>query len=94
MSLSESRRRHKAGAYIVAFFMFAGIGHAQEYTQRGFVETRGTFYPQKATNDPARFVGDTLFRYEGFFRPTTQFQINGALPLEIKATVISTAPVA
>jgi hypothetical protein len=55
--------------------------YAQEYTQRGFVETRGTFYIQKAANDPARAVGDTLLRYEGFLRPSPKFQINGAIDL-------------
>src|SRR5215475_63872 len=66
---------------ILAIFLLAGVAQAQEYTQRGFVETRGTFYPQKATNDPAQTVGDALFRYEGFFKPAAQFQINGAIDL-------------
>src|SRR5215471_18845122 len=83
MNASEYRRLLCAGAYIVAFLIFARALSAQEYTQRGFVETRGTFDPQKATNDPAQTVGDALFRYEGFFKPATQFQINGAIDFRI-----------
>jgi hypothetical protein len=52
---------------------------AQTYTQRGFLESRATFYPQEATNDRARAVGDSLFRYEGFYTPSTRFQIAGAV---------------
>jgi len=54
---------------------------AQEYTQRGFLESRGIVYPLKAVNDPAQFVGDTLFRYESLYKPASNFQINAAVDL-------------
>lgn len=53
----------------------------QDYTQRGFIESRLTAYPQKAGNDKTQAVGDVLFRYEGFYKPANSFQINGAFDL-------------
>jgi hypothetical protein len=52
---------------------------AQAYTQRGFLETGGTLYPQEAVNDRAKTVGESLFRYEGFFTASTRLQIAGAV---------------
>jgi hypothetical protein len=37
---------------------------AQDFTQRGFLETKGYFYPQRAPNDSGRIVGESLLRYE------------------------------
>jgi len=68
---------------IVALLMTAATCFAQTYTQRGFIETSGTFYPQKAVNDPAQGVGESLLRYEGFYRPSATFQIAGALDFRI-----------
>ena len=53
--------------------------HAQTYTQRGFLEMQGTFYPQKAVNDSAQGVGESLFRYEGFYRASSSFQFAGTV---------------
>jgi hypothetical protein len=54
---------------------------AQTYTHRGFLEARGTFYPQKALNDHGRAIGESLFRYEGFYKPSAAFQFSGAVDL-------------
>jgi hypothetical protein len=40
---------------------------------------QGTFYPQKTVNDSAQSVGESLFRYEGFYRASSSFQIAGAV---------------
>src|SRR5262249_16881786 len=78
-------RRREAGAYmvglLVALLALSVTLYGQDYTQRGFVETLGTFYPQKATNDPALTAGEALFRYEGFFKLSSQLQINGRIDL-------------
>jgi hypothetical protein len=66
---------------------FAAIGivtlslncFSQIYTQRGFLENRATIYPQEAANDRARAVGESLFRYEGFFTPSQRFQVAGSM---------------
>ncbi|HXK07378.1 MAG TPA: hypothetical protein VMS37_33590 [Verrucomicrobiae bacterium] len=53
--------------------VFAALAHfapAQSFTQRGFLETTGVFYPQTAPNDSGEAVGESLFRYEAFFKLT------------------------
>src|SRR5437867_248454 len=57
--------------------------YSQTYTQRGFLETKNTFYPQEAPNDRAHTVGESLFRYEGFLSPTSSVQLAGALDFRI-----------
>src|SRR5438034_1309291 len=54
---------------------------AQALTGRGFVEGRGLLFPQKASNDPTRAVGDLLLREEVFFKPVPWMQLGGALDL-------------
>ncbi len=57
--------------------------HSQTYTQRGSLETQSTFYPQEAKNDRTHVVGESLFRYEGFFNPSGLVQLAGGLDLRI-----------
>jgi hypothetical protein len=66
---------------LLILLLASGSLPAQEYTQRGFVETTGIFYPEKAPNDPAQTIGESSFRYEGFFKPSAKWQINGAMDL-------------
>jgi hypothetical protein len=61
----------------------ASICSAQNYTQRGFLQTEATFYPQEGTNDRAHAVGESLFRYESFYNPSRSIQFAGALELRI-----------
>src|SRR5690348_3601356 len=37
---------------------------AQDFTQRGFWETRAIIFPQTGSNDSSHIVGDSLLRYE------------------------------
>jgi hypothetical protein len=53
----------------------------QGYSQRGFVEARGTAYPQEAANDSAHAVGELLFRYEGFYSPRQALQFSAGLDI-------------
>jgi hypothetical protein len=64
---------------ILALFLSAVSCFAQAYTQRGFVETRGTLYPQKTVNDRANAVGESLFRYDGFYRLSGRLQFAGSV---------------
>ncbi|HET9943650.1 MAG TPA: hypothetical protein VFR05_09930 [Terriglobia bacterium] len=50
-----------------------------DYTQRGFVESWATIYPQKAANDSAHVIGEVQIQYEGFYRPWNSLQISGSL---------------
>src|SRR6185436_10804117 len=52
---------------------------AQDFTHRGFVESRTTLYPQAAVNDSSAAVGEIQVRYEGFYKPRFDFQIAAAL---------------
>src|SRR5689334_6952836 len=45
------------------------------------METGGTFYPQETPNDGANAVGESLFRYEGFYNPSAALQIAGSIDL-------------
>src|SRR5690348_10853760 len=69
------------GVFLMVCIVSAASLSGQTYTQRGFIETRGIVYPQKAPNDDAQFVGEALLRYEGFYKPSSAFQINGALDI-------------
>jgi hypothetical protein len=57
----------------------AAAAAAQDFSQRGFLETGGQFYPQTATNDRARAVGEAQFRYEAFYKPLAGLQLAGAI---------------
>lgn len=59
--------------------LFAPVAFPQDFTQRGFVETRGILYPQKAANDSGRFVGESLFRYEANYRIIPFLRFNGSI---------------
>ena len=57
----------------------AAVAAAQTFTQRGFFETSGFFYPQAAPNDSGYVVGQALLRYEAFYKPLAGLQIAGAI---------------
>jgi len=68
--------------FLVLIAATAPAAFAQTYTHRGFLETRGTFYPETALNDSARAVGESLFRYEGFYTRSNMLQFAGALDFQ------------
>jgi hypothetical protein len=79
---------HKCAAGLVNCGLFVVLfttvtSNAQTYTERGFLENRGTFYPQKAPNDSAQAVGESLFRYEGFYKPSQTLEVAGAVDFRI-----------
>ena len=47
---------------------------AQTFSQRGFVEGKGWFYPRDAPNDPVNVVGDLLAREDVFIKPASWIQ--------------------
>jgi hypothetical protein len=52
---------------------------AQPLSNRGFVEGTATLYPQDASNDPERAVGDLLVRDELFVRPASWLELSGGI---------------
>ena len=54
---------------------------AQGFSQRGFVEGLGVFYPQEALNDTTHAVGDALVRQEVFLKPARWLQFAAGVDL-------------
>jgi hypothetical protein len=52
------------------FLLTAAAAYAQNFSQRGFLETSALVFPQAADNDSGRVVGEALFRYEAFYKLT------------------------
>jgi len=54
---------------------------SQDFSQRGFVQSQATVYPQAAVNDSARAIGDFQVRYENFYKPWADFQLATSVDL-------------
>jgi hypothetical protein len=52
---------------------------AQGFSQRGFLETQFIGYPQTALNDGGRAIGESLLRYEAFYKVSSAWQFSGGL---------------
>jgi hypothetical protein len=63
--------------YLLVMLML--VSH--DYSQRGFVESQATLYPEAAINDTAHVVGDVRLRHESFYKPWTSLQFAGAIEL-------------
>src|ERR1700738_4204149 len=63
----------------LALIFVAALAAAQDFSQRGFLETSGIFYPQSVPNDSGHFVGDALLRYEAFYKLTPGLRFAGAV---------------
>jgi hypothetical protein len=63
----------------LALILFAAVAAAQDFSQRGFFETTGLFFPQTAPNDAGRAVGEWLFRYEASYKLAPGLKISGGL---------------
>lgn len=60
--------------------VFAGAaGMAQDFTQRGFLDTRAILYPRSAPNDSAHAIGDALLRYEAFWKLSPAWKISAGV---------------
>jgi hypothetical protein len=59
--------------------LISATSYAQTVSERGFVEGRGTFYPESAPNDDTRAVADALVREEVFFRPHSHIQFDAGV---------------
>jgi len=59
--------------------LFAAAAPAQDFTQRGFLETDAYVYPQTAPNDGSHIVGEWLLRYEAFYKVTPHLRLAGGV---------------
>jgi hypothetical protein len=51
---------------------------AQNFNQRGFIETDLTLYPETAPNDSGQAVDDSLFRYEASYKALPWLRLAGS----------------
>jgi hypothetical protein len=73
--------RVPAGVLIVA--LLAVPAGAQQLSQRGFLDARGSVYPLDTPYDSTNVVGSFLFRDEGFWRPTGWLTLAGGFEAQI-----------
>jgi hypothetical protein len=59
----------------------AGGSGTAPISQRGYFEGRGLGFPQKASNDSTRLIGDGLFREEVFAKPARWLQLAAGIDL-------------
>jgi hypothetical protein len=52
---------------------------AQNFTQRGFLETDSIGYPQTVPGDSGQAIGEALFRYEAFYKLNSDWQFAGGV---------------
>jgi hypothetical protein len=62
----------------LALIVVASVAAAQDFSQRGFLETTGLFFPQAASNDASHAVGEWLLRYEASYKLAPSLKISGA----------------
>lgn len=63
-----------------ALLVFAAAGlAAQDFTQRGYIETRGLFFPQTAPGDSGRVIGETLLRWDVSYKLGDSWKLNGSV---------------
>ena len=65
------RRVPRAACWLLAL---AAGAPAQNFTQRGFLETDFTGYPQTTPDDSGQAIGEALFRYEAFYKLNSDWQ--------------------
>jgi len=68
---------------VALLLVAAAAAGAQDFSQRGFVETTGYFFPRSALNDSGHAVGETLVRYEAFYKLAPSLKIAGAIDLAV-----------
>jgi hypothetical protein len=73
-----SATRH-TGLLLVLLVATPSIGIAQGFSQKGFIEGQGIYYPQTTAKDDTQLVGEALLRYEAAARPASWFRLNGSL---------------
>jgi len=63
---------------IVAAFLICLPALAQNFSQRGFIETNLELYPETAPNDSSFAIDESLFRYEASYHPTSWLRLAGS----------------
>lgn len=75
---SPTCARAKQGAQFL-FCSFLSTCVAQDFQQRGFLETGATIYPQTAPNDSGHIIGESLLRYEASYKLRSWLRLSGSI---------------
>ncbi len=67
------------GRVLTALFGLSLAAGAQNFTQRGFLETDFIGYPQTAPEDSGQAIGEALLRYEAFYKLNSNWQFAGGM---------------
>ena len=59
---------------------------AQNFEQRGYIENRALFYPQKAPNDRARAIDQAEIRWDASYKFPPWLKLNVALDARADTT--------
>lgn len=62
----------------LAWAALAAVSAAQDFSQRGYFETRTLAYPQAGSNDSGHVVDETVLRWEASYRPAPWIRFSGA----------------
>ena len=68
------KRAPRVGFLVLAL---SASAWSQTFTQRGFLETDFIGYPQTAPDDSGQAIGEALFRYEAFYKLSSDWQFAG-----------------
>jgi hypothetical protein len=60
-------------------FLLAGPLFGQSFSQRGYLETRGLFFPQTAPGDSSRAIGEAVLRWDVSYRLKQHWKLNGMI---------------
>lgn len=63
----------------LALALFATVAAAQDFTQRGFLESGGLFFPQAAPIDASHATGEWLLRYEASYKLAPGLKLSGGI---------------
>jgi hypothetical protein len=68
----------KVAQALLPVFLLSWVGAAQNFTQRGFIETSLALYPESAPNDSGHVVDESLFRYEASYKALPWLRFSGS----------------
>ena len=57
----------------------AGTLAGQNFSQRGYLETRGLFFPQTAPGDSSRAIGEAILRWDVSYKLNANWKLNGMI---------------
>ncbi|MCS7026654.1 MAG: hypothetical protein NZV14_17795 [Bryobacteraceae bacterium] len=62
----------------LALLLFSSLW-GQNFQQRGYLETRGLFFPQTVPGDSGRAIGETILRWDVFYKVNDRWKLNGMI---------------